>query len=154
MKNETLKKIVWTALAVVVVALLGALFVSFGNEWFNNVNKPLQWIPNYVFPIVWTIIYFVFTVIMYDIYEKKSVAKDTVILGIINGVLNIVWCLLFFTLRLTFVGLIVIILNALFAYALWYSFYRRDKRYGYAFSIYPIWLTVAAFLNAAVWILN
>ena len=42
---------------------------------------------------------------------NSTIPRAVVVWLIINGVLNVLWCLVFFTLELTFVGNIVIILK-------------------------------------------
>ena len=52
--------IILTWAFILVVAVLGSIFVNLGMEWFNELFKPKEWIPNFVIPIVWTIIYVLF----------------------------------------------------------------------------------------------
>ena len=73
---------------------------------------------------------------------------------IINGALNILWCLLFFTLKLTFVGNIAIIINLIAGIILWIAIWNEEKLYSYILAIYPVWLAIATTLNTALWILN
>ena len=57
-------QIILVIVSILVVAVLGSIFVNIGIDWFNSLNKPSQWIPNIVIPIVWTIIYLTFGVIL------------------------------------------------------------------------------------------
>jgi len=147
-------KITISILSVIVVAVLGSVFVNLGMEWFNSLNKPSQWISNIVIPIMWTIIYITVAVILFMWYKKGDVPKNIVILFIINGILNVVWCLTFFTLKFTFIGNIVIVLNLIAGILLWSQTYKVERIYAYFLSIYPIWLSLATTLNLALWILN
>lgn len=71
--------------------------------------------------------------------------------GVINGILNVLWCLVFFTLKLTFVGVVVIVFNAVASVV----FVRQiEGKIQYAMWIYPLWVMLATMLNVAVWILN
>ena len=54
----------FVVLPIALVAVLGAVFVNIGMEWFNGLTKPSQWIPNIVISIVWTIVYLSFAVIL------------------------------------------------------------------------------------------
>lgn len=145
---------VYSFVPVLVVAILGSIFVNLGMDWFGTLSKPMQWIPNFVIPIVWTVIYILAGVILFLLVKNDRLNKTLMIIFIINGVLNILWCLLFFTLELTFLGLIAIILNAIFAYYLVIELSKESKLYFYMFSIYPVWLSIATCLNLAIWILN
>lgn len=149
-----LSKVLKIILPIVVVAGLGSLFVILGQVWFNNLNKPNQWIPNYIIPVMWTIIYTGFAIILWRWTDKEKLSKPTVVLLVANGILNILWCLIFFTLKLTFVGEIVIVLNLISAIILWLNIYKQEKVYSYILSLYPVWLCLATTLNTAIWILN
>jgi tryptophan-rich sensory protein len=139
---------------IIIVAVLGSVFVNLGMDWFNALNKPSQWIPNWVIPVVWTVIYVIFAIILLNWTGKESLAKSTIALLVANGILNILWCLVFFTLKLTFVGNIVIILNLIAGITLWVNIFIQKQKYAYWISIYPIWLSIATTLNLAMWILN
>ncbi len=153
MKNNVLR-IISVVAPIVVVAVLGSVFVNLGMEWFNGLTKPSQWIPNWVIPVVWTVIYITFAVVLLVWSSKDQIPQSTKILLIINGILNILWCLAFFTLKLTFVGDIVIILNLIASIALWVNIFIQRPFYSYWLTIYPIWLSIATTLNLAMWILN
>lgn len=153
MKNRTLK-IVITIIAIVLVAGLGSLFVYLGNPWFNSLSKPSQWIPNFVIPIVWSTIYISFGVILILWQLKENLPFSTLVLLFINGALNVLWCLVFFTLNQTFLGNIIIILNLIAGFWLLLDIFKNKNLYGYILTIYPIWLSIATTLNLALWILN
>lgn len=153
MKNNV-KRIISVVLPIVIVAVLGSVFVNLGMEWFNSLNKPTQWIPNWIIPVVWTVIYLIFAVVLLVWSNKEEITTSTKILLITNGILNILWCLVFFTLKQTFLGNIIIILNLIAGIALWVNVFVQKKNYAYWISIYPIWLSLASTLNLALWILN
>ncbi len=153
MKNNILR-IISVVLPIAVVAVLGSVFVNLGMNWFNGLAKPSQWIPNIVIPIVWTVIYITFTVVLLIWTNKEQLRKSTIALLIVNGLFNILWCLVFFTLKFTFIGNIVIILNLIAGILLWVNIFNQQKVYSYWLSIYPIWLSIATTLNLALWILN
>jgi len=149
-----LNKFLKIVLPIIVVAGLGSIFVMLGMDWFVTLNKPSQWVPDFVIPIMWTIIYISFAIILWRWTDKAKLTSKTKVLLIINGVLNILWCLFFFTLKQTLGGNIAIILNLIFAILLWIDINKQEKIYSYILSIYPIWLCLATTLNTAIWILN
>lgn len=151
--NKKLKNFI-SIISIIVVAALGSIFVQLGMDWFNGLNKPSQWIPNIVIPIVWSIIYITFAIVLVLWQNREDLPVKTVILLIVNGVLNILWCLVFFTLKQTFLGNVVIVINAIMAYLLVIDIYKGKALYGYITLIYPIWVTIATTLNTAMWILN
>ena len=152
-KKDTFNIILIIA-SVLLVAGLGSLFVNLGMEWYSKLNTPTQWIPNIVIPIVWTIIYILFAIVFSLLYKEAFVDKKMLILSIINGALNVLWCLVFFTLNQLLLGNILIILNAFFATFLVIETLRTEIWYANLLLIYPIWIYIATSLNLALWILN
>ncbi|MBO5395035.1 MAG: tryptophan-rich sensory protein [Clostridia bacterium] len=153
-KNQ-ISLIVLAIVSILAVAGLGSLFVNLGMNWFDATTKPSQWIPTAIIPIVWSIIYLSAAIII-SIWIKRDgkLPKSTTILFIINGILNVLWCLTFFTLQQTFLGNIVIIINLIAAIVLWLNIFKREKIYSYFLALYPLWLAIATTLNLAIWILN
>lgn len=140
--------------SIAIVAGLGTLFVNLGMEWFNSLTKPTQWLANFIIPIVWSIIYVAFAVILSIWITKEKLPKHIFVELILNGIFNILWCLIFFTLNLTFLGNVVIVINVLLGIKLIFDIEKYNKTYSWILSIYPIWLCIASTLNIALWILN
>ncbi len=153
MKNSAVKRFFQSFAPTIVVAALGSVFVFLGRDWFSALIKPDQWINNIIIPIVWTVIYSIASIVLF-MWSETGVPKSVAALFIVNGVLNVIWCLLFFTFRLTFVGLIAIILNLIAGVLLLAEIKKLKGKYFYALLIYPIWLSLATALNTALWILN
>ena len=153
MKNKDLH-ITILIVSILLTAILGSIFVYIGMPWYLSLNIPSMWVPNILIPIVWTIIYILFAVIVSILLDKNMVNYKTTILLIINAVLNVIWCLIFFTLQNTLIGLIIIITNLIFGFLLIKNIISLKKLYGYILSIYPLWLCIATCLNLAIWILN
>ncbi|MBE5745991.1 MAG: tryptophan-rich sensory protein [Clostridiales bacterium] len=143
-----------STLSIIIVAVIGTIFTQIGMSWFDSLTKPTEWIPSFIIPIVWTVIYLAFAIILIKWQNKTELTKENIILLVINGVLNILWCLVFFTLNQLFIGNVIIIINALFAIRLIFEIAKEDAMYGLILSIYPIWLCIATSLNTALWILN
>ncbi len=154
MKRSVLKSVLYSFVPVIVVAVLGSVFVGFGMDWFGVLSKPTQWIPDFIIPIVWTVIYLLTATVLFLWHRHGCVPKDIVVLFILNGVLNVLWCLIFFTLQLTLLGLIAIVLNLIFGYYLILKIRGENLLYFSLMFAYPVWLSIATCLNLAVWILN
>ena len=152
--NNT-KKSILIAIGIIIVAALGSLFTALGQSWFATLQKPAQWPPNFIFPIVWSTIYITAFFSLRSAFEQENVkALRLLILALINGGLNILWCLAFFTLHLTLVGVVVIVLNLAAAVLYAAELYRKTPLWASASLIYPIWIAIAFALNLAVWILQ
>ena len=156
MKSNKRKIIDWSIIiaSIILVAGLGSLFVSLGMDFFNNLKTPSQFIPNFIIPIVWSVIYIIFAILLCLYTNKNNLSKKTIILLIINGIFNILWCLIFFTLNQTFLGLVIIIILAILSFLLVFDLKNISNLYYYITLIYPTWVSIATFLNSALWILN
>ena len=154
MKTNNFIKILIIIGSITIVAILGSIFVNLGMAWFNTLITPSQWIPNIIIPIVWTLIYATFAIMLSVWASKENIPTPIILNLIINGILNVLWCLLFFTLQLTFVGNIVIVLNLIAGIVLFIQIFKSKKIYSYFIAIYPIWLCLATTLHLALWILN
>ncbi|MBE5735056.1 MAG: tryptophan-rich sensory protein [Clostridiales bacterium] len=155
-KNTTMRKsnIVSIIIPIIIIAGLGTLFSQIGMRWFEGLNKPTEWIPSIVIPIIWTVIYVLFAWILIKWQNRTPISKENIVLLVINGVLNVLWCLVFFTLQQLFLGNVVIIINALFALRLYFEICKEDAMNGLIISLYPVWVCIATTLNIALWILN
>lgn len=139
---------------IALIAGLGALFVSLGSDWFALLIKPTQWIPSVIIPVVWAVIYTAFAVVLLLWIKENKIPLLAFILLVVNGALNVLWCLVFFTLQLTLLGNIIIVLNLIAGFWLTYEISKTNKFYALATLIYPVWLSLATTLNLAIWILN
>ena len=153
MENKTLR-IILIFVFIALVAGLGSVFVFLGADWFNSLITPSEWVPNIVIPIVWTVIYLTFAIVFFFWEKGGSVPKEIYVCGLINGIFNVVWCLVFFTLNQLLLGLIAIIFNLVAGWIFWKKIHNQNKLYGKILIIYPLWLSVATALNLALWILN
>lgn len=153
MKKVLLYQILST-IGIVVVALLGSVFVGLGMTWFNGLLKPTQWLPNFVIPVVWTIIYLLEIITLWILIGRKKMSKDLLVWFVINGILNVLWCLVFFALKLTFIGNVVIVLNLVAGFLLFVKLQKSNLLVSKLMLIYPLWLSIATTLNLALWVLN
>lgn len=152
--NKKLKYQLLAVASVIIVAGLGSLFVNLGMDWFNGLSKPSQWIPNILIPIVWTIIYSYTAFLLWKNIKDGQMNLKRTILFVLNGVFNILWCLVFFTLNLTLLGNIVIVINLILGWLLVANLFRINNWQNVFYIVYPIWLSIATTLNLCLWILN
>ncbi len=120
-------KIIIICLSVLVVAGVGSIFVNLGMDWYAGLTKPTEWIPNFVIPLVWSVIYLLFAIILSILSKQNLLTKKTIYLCVFNGIFNVLWCLVFFTLNQLFIGNIIIIINAFIGVFLLISLSRIVK---------------------------
>lgn len=140
--------------SILIVAILGSVFVNIGREWFASLTRPSQFVPDFIIPIVWTIIYTLFAIVLCLWASKEELTIKTKVLLAINAILNVLWCLLFFALNQTLWGLISIVLLMISSYVLVIEINKQKPIYSYILLVYPIWVSIATCLNLSLWILN
>ena len=155
--KKRMKKIDWKVLTVCLVvvylvAFIGSLFTS-GNTnspWYLE-NKPSFTPPNFVFPIVWPILYFLIALSLYLswIKAKKNEKKKIAIIFGINLVANALWSYLFFGIQNPLLAVISIIIILVSIIAMVFVAGKIDKKAGWILVPYLLWVSFATTLNLA-----
>ena len=147
MKRVDWKVLIWSFLAVFGAAGIGSIFTDTG-PWYQSV-KPSITPPNFVFPIVWTILFFLIFLALYFSYTnaKKEDKKKILRLYGLNLILNVLWTLLYFRLHNPFFAFFEVIL--LFISIAWIILvsYRIDRKAAYMLLPYILWVSFAAVLT-------
>lgn len=107
-KTEKKSKINWKVLIccfiiIYAVAALGSIFTSqgTGSDWYKSI-KPSITPPSVVFPIAWSILFFLIALSLYICWTNTDNKEERITVGIVFGVnfvLNIIWCILYFALK-------------------------------------------------------
>lgn len=149
------RKINWKILLsciviVFAVAFVGSLFTSsnINSEWYDSI-KPSIIPPNFVFPVVWNILFFLIALSLYFVYmnSKKQDKKKIIIVFAINLILNILWSALFFGLQVPLFAFYELILLWLSICLMIYVTYRINKLSSYLLIPYLLWVSFAGYLN-------
>ncbi|PIN93806.1 TspO protein [Candidatus Pacearchaeota archaeon CG10_big_fil_rev_8_21_14_0_10_31_24] len=157
MKNKNLKKSfdwkLFIGILVIVygIALVGNFFIGgeTNSEWYQ-ISKPSITPPNWIFSIVWNILFFLISISIYFAWKSASNKNDRLRVGFLFGVnliANALWSVLFFGLqnpKLAFYDLILIwfsIANAMFL--LW----DMDRKASWLLLPYLLWVSFAGVLN-------
>ncbi len=101
-------------------------------------------IPAWIFPVVWTILYFLMGVSTYIIYEKEEYIPK---IYIIQLIFNLLWVFIFFKFKWFIFAFIWIIILIILVIKMIKVFTWIDKLAGYLQIPYLIWLFVASVLN-------
>lgn len=153
-KNSLALNIIMAIVSVAAVASIATIFTNRNSEWFNALIKPTFYPPVAVFPIVWALIYLSFMFIIFWLLNKNQMTIPILILLILNGVFNILWCLVFFTLHSIIAGVVVIILNLGVAVLLSVYLFKQNRLLGWISLFYVLWLAFATLLNIIILFLN
>ncbi len=149
MNSISVKKIILPILTIL-IAWLGSLSSSYSDwSWYESLNKPSFNPPNYLFGIVWPVLYILMAIVSY------LNAHKIFILYIMQIIMNGLWSWLFFVLQSTEFAFLNIVL-LIFINVLILKQIRQDKAWVSVllYSPYLIWICFASVLNLAIIILN
>lgn len=125
---------------ILIPVLLGAL-VGFLTSKDANVDS---FIPGWVFPIVWTILYILMGLSSYIVYEEDKALPS---IYIIQLIVNLLWSFIFFTFKLYTLAFIWIIVLFILVIKMIIEFKKTNDLAAYLQIPYAIWLVIAAILN-------
>ncbi len=154
-KTVNLRKLILCLLLPLFVGLIAQLFTQNSRELYLSFQKPPLSPPAIVFPFVWTCLYILIGLASYFIEEAGVCDKKRPRqLYAATLVLNLLWPIVFFTLKWYVFSSIIIISMVIVAAITIYFFYNCDKNAAFIFLPYLIWILYATYLNIGVAVLN
>ena len=138
--------------------LLGSLIGNIGrpDKWYNNkLKKPDLNPPNYIFPIVWTILYLMIGISYFLALSKTKDIKNW-ILPILHLLLNFSYSPMFFYFRELLLSSILTTLILITGLMIIYQFSILDKSLISTYLLIPyiIWLCFANYLSWSIYLIN
>lgn len=118
---------------------------------YNSLEKTWFSPPSIVFPIVWSILYFLLAVAIFLNYKKGG--RDFLIY-FISMFINFSWSYIFFAQRLYGIGFLIIIVLIVLCIYLGIRFFKNSKISSLIMLIYLLWLSYAGLLNYFIWVYN
>lgn len=136
---------------VFLAAAIGSSFTNnqVNSQWYQSI-KPSITPPNFVFPIVWTILYILISISLYLSYESAKTNNEKKVISIaftVNLYFNILWSVLYFgqqNILGAFIDLIFLWISILVLFTVTY---KINKLASYLLIPYFIWVTFAGLLN-------
>ena len=145
------------AIPLVVGGLSGFVTAQGVQDWYPTLIKPSFNPPSWVFGPVWTLLYLMMGIASFLVWQKgweSGAVKTALAFFAIQLILNGLWSILFFGMRMPGLAFLEILV-------LWVSigltlvlFWRVTPVAGMLLFPYQAWVTFAAVLNGAIWILN
>ena len=137
---------------LIVGGVVGIIISPFMD--YNSLQKPPLAPPGIVFPIIWTILYFLMGV-SYGILKSNYLTDEKIdfIYYLQLGV-NALWSVFFFILKWRLFAFIWIILLAALVIIMIVKFYDKNKLAGLLQIPYILWVLFASYLNFGFYILN
>ena len=148
--NNTLVKKLSLPLITFLIAWIGGLSTMYSDwTWYESLNKPFFNPPNYLFGIVWPILYVLMAVVSF--LQAQNIFK----LYLMQIMLNGLWSWLFFVFQSTAFAFLDIVL-LIFLNILILKKLRENQAWISVFLYVPyvLWICFASVLNLSIIILN
>ncbi len=143
-----MKKFIIILLITFGIALLPTIFIKFDTD---SLVKPLLFPPKILFPIVWTILYFLMSI---SLYLSSKYNKNLYKVYGIQLILNSLWSPLFFMFKTYLFSTIELLILIIFVAIMIEEMKQENKLSAYLQIPYFIWLLFALYLNVSIYILN
>lgn len=126
------------------------------NNWYSSLQKAPRTPPNYVFGIVWSILYTMMAVSFLMVWKNKKCFPycNPLTMFFIQLGFNLIWTTLFFKLKMPVLALIDIMLIIYFAFITQQAFSKINKFAGYLLITYIGWLLLAFTMNLYIAVMN
>jgi tryptophan-rich sensory protein len=132
---------------------IGSIFTSSSvKTWYLTINKPSFNPPNWLFAPVWTVLFLLMAISLFLIWRKNY--KSGIIIFFIQLFFNILWSAMFFGLKSSLLGFIVIVVLWFLILATIIKFFKISKPAAWLLIPYILWVTFASVLNFSILILN
>ena len=143
-------------LSVILVAFLGSSFTSAGMAWYDTLFKPELLPPRWVFPVAWNIIFVFCTASALILWNHGQTKRRTFIFSLfcVNGILNVLWCILFFGFHLILFSFYEIFFLELTNVLLILFSWKYSKWGSVLLLPYFLWVLFAAYLTYEILTLN
>jgi tryptophan-rich sensory protein len=141
---------------LIVGGISGVASIDNLQTWYLTLHKPFFNPPNTVFGPVWTCLYILMGISLYEILQGEQTIERSkaVLIFFLQLLLNFLWSFIFFRWKMMGVAFVEILLLWLSVLGMMRSFYFLNKRAGVLQIPYLVWVSFAALLNFAIWYLN
>lgn len=151
-----LSVIIWAAAIIAIGALIGACIKPEISTWYSTLHRSPLTPPNYVFPIVWTLLYGILGVCGSMIWRTQSSQQllTIKIIYCLQLMLNWSWAPLFFQYHTTGLSLLIVCCMDILASILIWLTYPKMRSVALLMTPYAAWIFFASYLNLYIWLYN
>ena len=154
LKNKILSFILF-ALITYSASIIGSIAtIEFKEPWYSLLSKPTFNPPSWIFAPVWTTLYLMMTIAVWNFWHSKNRDMNTVYIYFIHLIFNTTWSIIFFVFHEIFLALAVLIILILLIIILMIRFKRVNLLSYYLMIPYLLWCFYALLLNLSLIILN
>ena len=139
------------------VGVVASLISGGGMATFGRLNQPPLSPPGWLFPIVWTILYTLMGISSYLVLTSGGTEKEirkALTVYAYQLVVNFLWPTFFFNFGWYLFAFVWLVLLWVLILIMIIQFYQLSKPAAYLMIPYLLWVTFAAYLNLAIYILN
>ncbi|MFH1770132.1 MAG: TspO/MBR family protein [archaeon] len=149
-------KLIASIIITQLAGFIGSFFtVSSVSTWYLTLNKPFFNPPSWLFGPVWITLYLLMGISLYIVWNNKTnTSKKALTFFGIQLVLNTLWSILFFGLKNPFIAFIEIMILWVFILFTIIYFRKESKTAAWLLVPYILWVSFAAILNLAIFLLN
>lgn len=144
-------------LITIIIAYFGRIFNEAGMMWYKTLNKPGITPPDYVFGIVWPILYVLTAwaaILFWNRHSKAPQFWTVIALFIGNALLNVGWTFLFFYHQSIGMALLDCFALVVITWMLVYYIWPLSRFIAILLVPYAAWVTFALYLNYSIWKIN
>ncbi len=158
LKKDLRTKLIFLAIPLG-VGLLLALVVNSDFALYQNLRQPAFAPPQFIFPIVWTVLYILMGISSYMVYSRRTDANEVdvgaaLMLYALSLILNVAWVLSFFKFQKLLASVAIIFVLVIVICAMIYAFSKVSRLAAALQLPYLVWSIFAAFLNLTIYFLN
>ena len=154
LKNKILSFILF-ALITYSASVIGSIAtIEFKEPWYSLLSKPTFNPPSWIFAPVWTTLYLMMTIAVWNFWHSKNRDMNTVYIYFIHLIFNTTWSIVFFVFHKLIVALIVLFILISLITVLLFRFRRVNMISFYMMIPYLLWCCFALILNLNLIILN
>jgi benzodiazapine receptor len=158
MRGSDLLKLLASLTVVLAAGGIGSLATTRAiPTWYKSLVKPSFNPPEWLFGPAWTMLYLLMAVAVFLVWKQGfgvPGVKLALAVFLVQLVLNALWSVLFFGLRSPLAGLVEIAVLWVAILATIILFFRVSVPAGVMLLPYIAWVSFAAVLNAAIFVLN
>jgi len=157
MRFSEILKLIASVILCQLAGFLGSLFTTPAiPTWYATLKKPFFTPPNWIFGPVWISLFILMGISLFYVWRRPDHPefKKALIFFFVQLILNVLWSLAFFGLRLPLLGLVDIILLWIAILLTIQTFLKVSKFAGVLLIPYLLWVSFAALLNFTLWIQN
>ncbi len=143
----------WIIIYLAVASFIGNMTRHAIPGWYENLDKPALNPPDFIFPIVWTILYIMMAIAGWRIWNK-NLGRNIKVIFVVQTLINWAWSYFFFYYHwlgfsAAWIGGLILCVVALI-----YLAHNKDRITSLLLTPYFFWICFACYLNFMIWQLN